>query len=150
MPKEQNKNVWLYDMHKDKSEKVDRSGKQIIIFYQIIFIAQKPWVVNRLLTKLADLYDEQVMPQRRDASGAANPKHHGGVWMPWMQNEIFDYTEQSYRDNFSIKETTCLFNEKTLDELVVSPAFSVDLRKLQKKIVGQKTCFMKHKRNKRQ
>ncbi|CBY39683.1 unnamed protein product [Oikopleura dioica] len=137
MPKEKNKNVWLYDMHKDKSEKFDRS-------------AQKPWVVNRLLTKLADLYDEQVMPQRREASDAANPKHHGGVWMPWRKNEIFDYTEQSYRDNFSIKESTCLFNEKTLDELVVSPAFSVDLRKLQKKIDGQKTCFMKHKRNKRQ
>jgi len=46
MPKEQNKNVWLYDMHKDKSEKFDRSGKQKIISYHLICVAQKPWVVN--------------------------------------------------------------------------------------------------------
>jgi len=126
--KERNKNVWLYDMQSDKSEKFDRSG-------------QKPWIVNRLLTQLADLYDEQVMPQRREASDKANPKHHGGVWMPWMTDEVFDYTQESYRNNFSMKETTCLFKEKSFDELLSS---TEDLRGLQMKTDKQKSCLMIH------
>ena len=95
---------------------------------------------NKLLTKLADLYDEQVMPQRREPSDKANPKHHGGAWMPWLKDEVSDYTQQSYRDNFSMRDTKCLFKDKKFDELLDSPARNVDLRRLQKKTAGQNSC----------
>ena len=120
----------------EERNSIDLVKKEIV--FTILYLAQKPWIVNRLLTTLADLYDEQVMPQRREASDKANPKHHGGVWMPWLKNEVFDYTQQSYKDNFSMKETKCLFKYKSFGEILDSPALNVDLRKLQ--TAGQNSC----------
>ena len=60
--------------------------------------------------------------------------------MPWMTDEVFDYTQESYRNNFSMKETTCLFKEKSLDEFLGSTGDNV-MRGLQMKIDEENSCL---------
>ncbi|CAG5080654.1 Oidioi.mRNA.OKI2018_I69.PAR.g9675.t1.cds [Oikopleura dioica] len=124
MKKEKNKNVRLYDMWADRGEKFDKSDS-------------KPWMTKKLLEKLADFYDEQVMPQKRKESPNADPDNHGGVWMPWRDTEVFDYTQHSYKNNFSMQQTKCLFEQKSLEQLFISKPTKQELLRSS---VNRKSC----------
>ena len=60
----------LYDMEADPNEVKDVSE-------------ENPSVVNQLLIKLADYYDEQVTPWFPAEENESNPNNFGGVWKAW-------------------------------------------------------------------
>lgn len=93
-------------------------------------------MTKKLLEKLADFYDEQVMPQKRKESPKADPDNHGGVWKPWRETEVFDYTQHSYRKNFSMKQTKCLF-EQSFEQLFISKPTKQEMLR---SYVNRKSC----------
>ena len=66
------KNVWLFDIENDPSERKDLSDSN-------------PKIVRFLLDRLA-YYNSTAVPVRfPDLDPQADPAKHGGVWGPWVE-----------------------------------------------------------------
>ena len=79
----------LYNIDEDPTERNDVSDEfpKVTHFENVFFSDRKSTyfkIVEALLLKISDYYDQQVLPWSPADDINANPAHHGGVWKAWL------------------------------------------------------------------
>ena len=76
----------LYNIDEDPTERNDVSDEFPKVIFLKVFsqIATYFKIVEALLLKISDYYDQQVLPWSPADDINANPAHHGGVWKAWL------------------------------------------------------------------